>query len=310
MTAIDEINRIKNNIANAYTACESKGAVIPENANSDNLQTTIESISVGSSGSSSSKYGATADTFLGDVDSKGVLQKPTEESDVVFTGVTDLGLSALNYIFIYKSIKTLTFPDVIQVSGATTCSHMCDNCSKLQSVSFPNLKTISGQDAFSNSFSGCVNLGSINFSKLESITANRACDSMFQTNRSLTTIEFPELTTISGQQACQYMFSSCTVLKTVNFPKLSNVSGDKCFNSFCNFCSNLEHIYFGALNTSSFGSYTNQFNNLLTYTGNTVTHTLHFPSNMESTIATLSGYPNFGGTSGSVVLAYDLPATS
>jgi hypothetical protein len=45
-------------------------------------------------------------------------------------------------------------------------------------------------------------------------------------------------------------------------------------------------------------------------TGSTVTHTIHFPSNLESTIQTLTGYPLFGGTSGKVVLAFDLPATS
>jgi hypothetical protein len=49
---------------------------------------------------------------------------------------------------------------------------------------------------------------------------------------------------------------------------------------------------------------------MLNSTGTTTTHTLHFPSNLESTIQGLSGYPTFGGTSGYVVLAYDLPATS
>lgn len=307
MAVVDEINRIKNNIANAYTACENKGAVIPENANSDYLQSTIESISVESG---SSKYGTTVDTFLGDVDNNGVLQLATEESDVVFTGATDLGNSALNYTFIYKKIKTLIFPDVIQISGVSCCNHMCDSCLNLLTVSFPNLKIISGYSAFLNSFSSCTKLRSINFSKLESITADKTCYEMFRTCMALTTIEFPELTTISGQQSCYYMFISCTALKTVNLPKLSNVSGNNCLNNLCQGCTNLEHIYFNALNTSSFGSYTNQFNNLLSRTGNTVTHTLHFPLNMESTISTLTGYPNFGGTSGAVVLAYDLPATS
>ena len=44
-------------------------------------------------------------------------------------------------------------------------------------------------------------------------------------------------------------------------------------------------------------------------TGTTTTHTLHFPSNLESTIQGLTGYPLFSGTSGYVVCAFDLPAT-
>jgi hypothetical protein len=78
------------------------------------------------------------------------------------------------------------------------------------------------------------------------------------------------------------MFNGCTALTTVSFP---------------------------ALTTSSFGSYINQFTNMLKLTGNTVTHTLHFPSNLESTIQGLTGYPLFGGISGYVVCAFDLPAT-
>ena len=49
---------------------------------------------------------------------------------------------------------------------------------------------------------------------------------------------------------------------------------------------------------------------MLSNTGNLTTHTIHFPSNLESTIQGLTGYPNFGGTSGYVVLIFDLPATS
>jgi hypothetical protein len=49
---------------------------------------------------------------------------------------------------------------------------------------------------------------------------------------------------------------------------------------------------------------------MMSSTGTSVTHTIHFPSNMETTISTLTTYPLFGGTSGYVTLAFDLPATS
>lgn len=73
-----------------------------------------------------------------------------------------------------------------------------------------------------------------------------------------------------------------------------------CFES----CVNLTTLSFPALTSTSFGSYTNQFDGLMSaVTGCTI----HFPSNLQATIATLDGYPDFGGTN--TVLAFDLPAT-
>lgn len=51
MSIASEIQRIKNNIANAYSICNDKGATIPKNQNSSNLANCISSISVGSGGS-------------------------------------------------------------------------------------------------------------------------------------------------------------------------------------------------------------------------------------------------------------------
>ena len=49
MSIASEIQRIKNNIANAYTKIGSKGGTLPSAQNSANLVTTIDSIS-GSNG--------------------------------------------------------------------------------------------------------------------------------------------------------------------------------------------------------------------------------------------------------------------
>jgi hypothetical protein len=62
---------------------------------------------------------------------------------------------------------------------------------------------------------------------------------------------------------------------------------------------------FPALTSTSFGSYTNQFNNMLRMvTGCTV----HFPSNLQSVIGSWSDITaGFGGTN--TVVSFDLPAT-
>lgn len=107
----------------------------------------------------------------------------------------------------------------------------------------------------------------------------------------------------------QYAFQNCTNILNVYFDKL-NILGNYALFDFLRSATNIENVYFNSLTTSTFSSYNTQFNNMLRTTGNTKKHTLHFPSNLSSTIAGLSGYPTFGGTSSYVVLAFDLPATS
>ena len=132
----------------------------------------------------------------------------------------------------------------------------------------------------------------------------------FRDCTALTSVDLSSLTTVSGTQGLYYAFTGCTALTSVDLSSLTTVSGSKCLSSAFNGCTGLTDIYFRALTTSSFGSYKNQFDSMLSSTGSTKTHTIHFPSNLQSKISSLTGYPNFGGTSGYVTLSFDLPATS
>ena len=230
-----------------------------------------------------SKYGATAGTFLGNVNANGVLQLPTEQSDLVFTGVKDVANFGLHYRFMRTKVKSASFPSLTTISGNSACYYMLQNCTALTSVSFPSLTTISGSSA---------------------------CYFMLYSCIALTSVSFPSLTTISGDNACYYMLSYCTSLTSVSFPKLTTISGSKACGNMLQNCKALTNVYFPALTTTSFSSRVNQFNMMMSDTGTKVTHTLHFPSNLESKIQTLTGYPTFGGTSGYVVLAFDLPQTN
>ena len=124
------------------------------------------------------------------------------------------------------------------------------------------------------------------------------------------TFSLPSNATNVGKYGLYYAFRDCTALTSVDLSSLTTVSGSKCLSSAFNGCTGLTDIYFRALTTSSFGSYKNQFDSMLSSTGSTKTHTIHFPSNLQSKISSLTGYPNFGGTSGYVTLSFDLPATS
>lgn len=131
------------------------------------------------------------------------------------------------------------------------------------------------------------------------------CFSLCENLQSFST---PNLETI-GPNGLTSCCSGCSSLTSVaSFDKLKTLKRSAMF-SFASGCILLEDVYFPALTTSSFVDATNQFSNFWNNTGTTKTHTMHFPSNLQTTIQGLSGYPNFGGTSGYVVLAFDLPQT-
>ena len=335
MTITTEISKLQENLANAYSSIEEKGATLPTNQNFDNLATAIDSIPSGSS----SKYNLTIDSFIGDTDINGVLKTPTMVNDISFTGVTDIANSGLRGRFNGSNLTSVSFPSLTTISGLLALSDAFRSCHQLTSVSFPLLANISGDNACSSAWNGCSNLTTIDFQSLTTILSDSAFYYAFQMCSKLTSMSFPSLTTISGNSAFYYAFQSCYDLTSVSFPSLTTISGNSALQfifSSCSkltsmsfpslmdislststftyafaMCGNLTDVYFNALKTTSFGSNINQFNNMMgSNYGKTTICTLHFPSNLESTIQTLTGYPLFGGSNGKVVLAYDLPATS
>lgn len=119
-------------------------------------------------------------------------------------------------------------------------------------------------------------------------------------------VDLSSIKTISGEEAFGYSFQLGTEITTVTIGAEFITGSHALMNAFQG-CTKIEHIYFTSLaGTNAFGSYKNQLENMLNSTGNTVIHTIHFPSNMQNTISGLTGYPLFGGTSGYVVCAFDL----
>ncbi|MBQ5900273.1 MAG: leucine-rich repeat domain-containing protein [Clostridia bacterium] len=184
------------------------------------------------------------------------------------------------------------------------------NCTGLTSVDLSSLTTVSGSNCFDYAFNGCTGLTSIDLSSLTTVSGSNCFDYAFNDCTGLTSVDLSSLTTVSGSSCFSNAFRKCTGLTNIDLSSLTTVSGSSCFSNAFRNCTGLTDIYFRALTTSSFGTNTNQFTNLMQQTGTSVTHTLHFPSNMQATIQTLSGYPLFGGTSGYLTLAFDLPATS
>ena len=175
------------------------------------------------------------------------------------------------------------------------------DCTGLISIDLSSLTTISGSSALSTAFRGCTSLTSVDLSSLTTVSGSEAFSSVFYNCTSLTSIDLSSLTTISGSNAFSSAFSNCAPLTSIDLSSLTTLSGSYALQGAFEGCTHLTTLSFPALTSTSFGSYTNQFKNMLYgVTGCTV----HFPSNLQSVIGNWS----LGGNN--TIILFDLPATT
>ena len=313
MTIASAIATKQQQVADSYAAVSNKGGTLPATQNLTNLATAISSIPSGGGGGS--KFGATINTFLGDVDANGVLQLPTEQSDLVFTGVKNIATNGLYYKFAYSKVKSVLFSDLEEAINSDCLLYAFYN-SEIKTASFPKLTTID----YAGRMFGDSSLESVSMPYLTTViggSTNRGLYYAFY-GTDITELDLPNLTTITGDRYGLNSFcSDCNKLETVRFTKLETIptrssAGFSNFYNAFNDCIALEDIYFNAVNSNTFtGGYTNVFNSMFSSTsGRTNGCTVHFPSNMQSIISGLNGYPTFGGNASYITIAFDLPATS
>lgn len=261
---------------------------------------------------------STTSTSLSDI-KNAIIAKGVTPSGNITTYAAAIGNIQTGGIGITREIKngvyqiptenfTFSLPSDATDIGDYALYYAFYNSTSLTSVDLSSLTTVSGRGLY-YAFYGCTGLTSVDLSSLTTVSGTSALSRAFQGCTGLTSVSFPALTTVSSTNALNYAFAGCTGLTSVSFPALTTISGNSALNSAFNGCTGLTNIYFRALTTTSFGSNKNQFGSMMANTGTKV-HRIHFPSNMQSTISGLAGYPTFGGTSGYVVLAFDLPATS
>lgn len=209
------------------------------------------------------------------------------------------------YIPIVKGEKHLPNFSTIKDVGDYGLYNMFMYNNTYNSISFPELLEVTGKYALSECFSHSISTNA-SFPKLTSVSGELAFRQSFDYNRQLTTISFPELRNVTGDNAFKYAFNNCSALTSVSFPKLISINNQKVFTYAFNSCTSLTSISFSKLTSNSFGTYTDQFNNMLK---NVTGCTVHFPSNLQSVIGSWSDITSgFGGTNTTVL--FDLPATS
>lgn len=248
MSIATAIQNAQQKVAAAYTAVSSKGGTLPQTQDLSNLPTAINSIS----GGSTTKYGATVDTFLGHTDENGILYEPDVDTDLVFTGVKGMKDYALYYKFYHDlDVESVSFPDLEDLTntghlGNSALEFAFYGCANLKSASFPKLTTANALNCLKGAFNNCQKLTSVDFPVLQHANQTDALASIFINDKALTSVSFPELIDVAGGSMC----TSCTNLTTVSMPKLERVWYQGLYQAF-NQCTSLTNISFPELTTVS-----------------------------------------------------------
>ena len=217
MSVADQINRIKTNIANTYTAAQAKGATMPQTQNSDNLAACVQSITTGGGGGGGgTQFGLTISDVLGTVDGTGAVSRTTISNPLDFSGITSFTNFALAGKFMYSKFspsQDVEFPALTSI-GSAGMYYAFYQCSGITSVSFPALTSISSA-GMETAFRNCSGLTSISFPALTRIGQN-SMNNAFRDCEKLESISFPELTQVTSPFN-SYTFGGCDALTEIHF---------------------------------------------------------------------------------------------
>ena len=159
-----------------------------------------------------------------------------------------------------------------------------------------------GNSALKSAFLGCSGIISADLSSLVTLDGVNSLRNAFDDCANLESVDFQNLTTISGTNNLMEAFDYCPKLTSLSFPSLTNIVANG-LEYMVSTGSSLENIYFPALTTSSNISDDSFTNMYLEYNC-----TIHFPSNMESTMTNWDSMENLRMNGNTV--AFDLPATT
>lgn len=319
MSIASEITRITDNVADAYTAANAKGATMPVTQNSDNLASTINTISSGGVD--------TAGWIPRDIDANGKLVGSTRVPN--FAGVKSIETYALYYAS-YKNIHmvgTVSFPDLLRIDEQWACLRAFESNPRITAVSMPLLTTIAAREPCQYMFYNCVGITSVDLHSLESIlggtNSSSDCEYMFSRCTGITSVDLSSLKYVRGYDSCYNMFKDCTGITSINLSSLEEIGNSSCSYMFKG-CSNLENadvsnvqiigdggckqmfadtkvknLLFSSLTAQGLGNKTNQFDDMLSgVTGCTVV----FPSALQSVMGNWTSVQNgFGGTNTTVL---------
>lgn len=147
-----------------------KGVQVADDTPFRNYADKIGEISGGGEPVEKTKFGASVDTWLGDVDENGVLQQSTAQTALNFAGVKEIGDYGLRNAFVNNThITSADFSSVTKISANGLYNAF--NGSSLSSIIFSSLTTI-GDGAFMLAFNNCKQMTTISFPALVNVATD------------------------------------------------------------------------------------------------------------------------------------------
>lgn len=197
MSITSEIQRINTNIANAYTELENKGATIPTDKNSNNLASTITTITGGGGGVDLDEYFKTTIT-------KGTSSK-TGVIDLIKNLPSALTISGTSAEYLFNNCTSLEKIVTIDFSNVTSMKYCFNQCSKLTKLPTINSGKVT---TFEYAFSNCTIL--TNFPEIDT-SAGKTFSYMFQRSG---IVDLP-LLDMSNANVLSNMLAYCSALVNV-----------------------------------------------------------------------------------------------
>lgn len=291
------------------------------------------------------KLGSETITDVGDYALVGICRNLTYIGNINWNSLTEVsGERALSYCYYYSNITgNITFNNIQNVAGSyafynafsystingniefkgivvdtTSVSYNTNQFyyafaySVLGIVDFSNLETTTLSYSFQYAF--YASTGTVKFNKLKTISGSSAFNYAFSGDQYSTGQTkgvsiiglFDSIETVTGSYAFRYAFQyNHQINGAITFSKLNTISASQVLQYAFRYCPNLTSLSFPALTSMSFGSYTNQFDNMLQGCSGV---TVHFPNNLQSVIGSWASVTGgFGGTNTTVL--FDLTAT-
>lgn len=261
-TIAEQLTSLANTKTAIKQAIVNKGVAVADDTPFSGYAAKIGEIS-GGGGTPATKFGASVDSFIGDVDENGALSKPTVQTEFNFAGVKEISYEALEYFLYNKDLRfTLNMDSVESImSYGLTYAFAGSGC---LGFSFGSLKTVKSY-GMRQAFYSCSGVTRAIFSSLITVGDN-GFDSAFEGCRNLEVAEFPLLTTI-GSNGFVYALRWAKI-KTLSFPSLVDVKTNS-FGTVAFGCDQLSEI--------------------------------HFRADMQATIEAMSGYSSkFGATNATI----------
>ncbi|MBQ2016976.1 MAG: leucine-rich repeat domain-containing protein [Alphaproteobacteria bacterium] len=244
-TIAEQLTSLANTKTAIKDAIVAKGVTVADDTPFSGYAAKIGEIQ-GGGGAPATKFGASVDTWIGDVNENGVLKKTTWTGALNFAGVKEIGDYVLHYAFYgCAGITSVDLSSLTVVKNSGLYYAFCD-CTGITSIDLSSLQKCDGYNTMSSAFYGCIGITSVDLSLLTTVNSY-GLQNAFYGCTGVTSVDLSSLTKVESYGLSR-TFYSCKKITTMLFPSLVSVQSSSFGTSSSNgtfaSCTGLNEIHF------------------------------------------------------------------